>query len=282
MKRNIITLLALMQVLLLRAQITVFTSADFVPGTPIDTVQYVVGYDMAYVSNPSKHPYKPLHEQMTLEIGSRSAFFYSYVVAKSDSLAADVNKKGGNQYSSTGKISWRMYTDYPAAGQYQWLDRFGMDRFIMTERRPEIKWTLSPDSTATILGYTCRRATATVLGREWAAWYTEDIPLDRGPWLLSGLPGLILRAESTDSCYRFEADGIVKGRTAQPLLYKGGKYEQINRKTFASVYHRYFSDPIGYITNNPNVKVVQKDDKGNVINKREGEAYNLPDRTLVN
>lgn len=277
MKKLFLLSAVLVQAVLAKAQIIVLNPADYAPGVPVDTVQYVVGYDMAYVPDASKHPLKPLHEQMTLDIGTHTAAFYSYPMAVSDSLAAENYRRGIKNFNVSGKITWRTYIDYPSAGRYQHLDRFGLDRFKMTSERPETEWTLTPDSTMTILGYTCRRATATILGRKWAVWYAEDIPLDRGPWLLSGLPGLILRAESADSCYRFVADGIEKPRTVKPLYYKGGKYEEVSRKSLAGVYRRYYADPVGYITNNPNVTVKVVDERGNRRKAPAGVKFNLPD-----
>lgn len=280
MKRNILILFALAQVMLMRAQIAIYQPMDNENGEAIDTVLYSVGYDLAFVKDAGKQPYKPQHEQMTLDVGRHTACFFSYIVAKSDSIVGEEIKKGNKEIHSAGQISWRVYCDYPQKGQYQHLDRLGIDRFIITNDMPEPQWTLCADSPKTILGYSCQKATATVLGREWAAWYAEDLPIDAGPWLLRGLPGLILQAESADSCFCFKANGLAKGRQAQPIYYKGAKYEAISHKTLASVYKRYFADPVGYITNNPNVTVVTLDEKGNVTNKRLTTPYNMPDKGL--
>lgn len=273
MKRNILILLALAETLLTRAQITIYHPIDYEPGLPVDTVQYAVGYDFAFVKDAAKKPYKPLREQMTLEIGGRTAHFFSQVAFQCDSIAADKMKKGDRQVKNTSQIAWQVYTDYPSTGQYSYLEKLGTDRFVMAEQAPAPAWTLCTDSVKTILGYRCQKAATAILGREWAAWYTEDVPLDYGP-------GLILQAESADSCFSFEANGLTKGRPSHPLYYKGEKFESLDRKTLKSVYSRYYADTIGCITNNPNVKVIMKDSKGNVTNGRMKWAYDLPDKTL--
>lgn len=281
MKRNIIIMLVLAQALLAEAQINISRSIDYEDGEPVDTALYSVGYDFAFVKDAEKKPYKPIHEQMTLEIGRHAASFYSYAQFLGDSVAAEAIKKGEHQFRFTHKVSWRMYANYPAKGQYSYLERFGMDRFVMTEKQAEPEWTLCADSVSTILGYQCRKATATFLGREWTAWYTEDIPLDNGPWLLHGLPGLIMKAETADSCFCFEANGLTKCADSKPMYYKGGKYEKIDRKALASVYKRYFADPVGYISNGANVKVITMDDKGNKTNDRMTSPYCLLDKTMM-
>ncbi|MBQ6072843.1 MAG: GLPGLI family protein [Bacteroidales bacterium] len=72
------------------------------------------------------------------------------------------------------------------------------------------EWALS-DEQKEIEGYLCRKATACYLGREWTVWYAEDIPLQNGPWLLWGAPGLILEARDADDLFVFLFTG------AEPL-----------------------------------------------------------------
>ncbi len=64
-------------------------------------------------------------------------------------------------------------------------------------------WVLT-DETRTIKGYTCKKATAKYLGRTWTVWYTEDIPVPIGPWMLWGAPGLIVAAEDSESLFSFQ------------------------------------------------------------------------------
>lgn len=67
------------------------------------------------------------------------------------------------------------------------------------------EWTLS-DETAEICGYLCTKASAQYLGRFWTIWFTPDIPVNAGPWLLWGAPGLILKAEDDQGLFRFSCE----------------------------------------------------------------------------
>ena len=131
-----------------------------------------------------------------------------------------------------------------------------------------------PDSSAVILGYPCALAVATYKGRTWYAWYTEDIPLDAGPWKLGGLPGLILRAYDARRHYVFDASGMEEAVPRTLIYYKGVKYEPVSRKTLNDIYRRYYADPVGYITNNPKVKVTIRDKQGNELPGPKDEPYN--------
>lgn len=63
------------------------------------------------------------------------------------------------------------------------------------------------DEEKEIEGYHCHKATTSYLGRNWTVWYTEEIPLNIGPWLLWGAPGLILEAQDADNLFAFRFTG---------------------------------------------------------------------------
>lgn len=83
----------------------------------------------------------------------------------------------------------------------------GSTYLVLEETVPLMDWTISAD-TATVLGYLCMKATTTFRGRTYDAWFTTEIPTNEGPWKLYGLPGLILKAETTDGIFRFKAIGL--------------------------------------------------------------------------
>jgi GLPGLI family protein len=64
-------------------------------------------------------------------------------------------------------------------------------------------WKLSEES-CVINGFSCKKATADYLGRNWIVWYTEDIPLPIGPWMLWGTPGLIVSAQDSEELFSFQ------------------------------------------------------------------------------
>ena len=68
-------------------------------------------------------------------------------------------------------------------------------------------WKLE-DEEKELEGYHCHKATARYLGRDWTVWYTEEIPLNIGPWLLWGAPGLILDARDDDNLFVFKFTGV--------------------------------------------------------------------------
>lgn len=76
--------------------------------------------------------------------------------------------------------------------------------WVYEECFPEIDWEISEEASATILGYPCQQAVGSFGGRIWTVWFTSQVPVVFGPWKLCGLPGLVVLAEESESCYRFE------------------------------------------------------------------------------
>lgn len=264
--------------MLATAQINVFTPADLEKGEEVDTLRYLISYDFSFVNDTTRKPYNTIKERMQLEIGGRMTSFYSYEAFRADSANAVIMANGGNRFSAGGKVSWRMYKNYPTEGSYSWLEKFGLDRFVCTEQLVEPIWQPCPDSSAVILGYPCSMAKANFKGREWHVWYAEDMPISEGPWLLCGLPGLILKAYDSQNQFLFEACGMREGNDTEAIYYKGAKYEAVDRKALLSLYRRYYADPVGYITNNPKVTVHVRDEHGNDVAPEKGVPYNLLDR----
>lgn len=80
--------------------------------------------------------------------------------------------------------------------------------FIITEAFPVLKWKIQKNGGREIGGYECQLATAEFRGRVYEAWFTTALPLDAGPWKLSGLPGLILEAKDREGIIQFVFAGL--------------------------------------------------------------------------
>lgn len=97
-----------------------------------------------------------------------------------------------------------------------------------TEPLGEIQWEIT-DSTKTVLGYDCVMAKANYHGRNWTAWFTPDIPVQEGPWKLTGLPGLILEAAESTGQHSFIATGLETSNQEIFPIYPFQKYDRMPR-----------------------------------------------------
>jgi len=278
MKRNLTVLLLLcISVIRMDAQVNVITDDDVKQGTSCDQMKFCINYNMTFVNDTMRKPYVINTEPMLLEIGNKVSLFYSDACSKSDSVNSEIMKRGERTFVCYGNISWRLYRGYPNTDTNTLLDKIGMERFAVTEKAEEPSWKICSDSTTTLLGYICHLAIARFKGRLWSAWYTDEISMSSGPWLLYGLPGLVLKAYDTERQYTFEADGMRQIKDLD-IYYKGEKYESIDRKALNDIYRQYYADPVGYVTNNPSLKVTVTDKNGNPTRGRMNIPYNSIER----
>ena len=111
--------------------------------------------------------------------------------------------------------------------------------YLITEDITIPDWTMYEDSTITVLGMECKKATTNFRGRYWEVWYTEDIPISQGPWKLCGLPGMILKANSPKFML-IEAISI-KNKNLEPVTfynYLNYKYAPIERMEYLKKVHK--------------------------------------------
>ena len=114
-------------------------------------------------------------------------------------------------------------------------------KYEYEELQPEFKWQLHNDSKK-ILDYNCKKATVKYRGREFTAWYTSGIPVNNGPFVFEGLPGLILEIEDSKSKYHFTAVGIDK-KPADIYFRSEKEILKINRAKFREVEKTYHDNP---------------------------------------
>jgi GLPGLI family protein len=267
------------------AQNNTTTTYTFTPKTDDGTkdvtlgpVKFIISYDESFVKDTTQLPYKYIKEPMLLEISDSVSHFYSYKMQQSDSIMDAGNKTGHYTFYRSYQVPDEIYKNYPKNGFYIVIDRMVVFSPFHVEGKMETpQWQFISDSTATILGYQCHLAVTKFKGRTWKAWYADDIPLDNGPWKLCGLPGLILRAYDSQRQFVFNATGMEQKHNDKYIVFRNHEAETISQKNLLDIYKRYNADPVGYLSNDPSMKVVSKDDNGNVINKMSFK-YNYIER----
>lgn len=101
-------------------------------------------------------------------------------------------------------------------------------------------------------GYLCQKARADYLGRQWTIWYTKEIPLNYGPWLLWGAPGLIIDARDADNLFVFRLTNIMTGGGEERISFMkdyysghlGSVYDTLSMSADRAdqMYVKYYSD----------------------------------------
>lgn len=145
-----------------------------------------------------------------LQIGSNSAKFVDMATYSIDSLAMNPATHGNTLADFTQKqgkkeffFSGEVYQNIPE-GKTTYTDIILPNIAEYEEEFAPFDWTLTED-TMTVCGYPCLKATMSYGGRNWEAWYTEEIPSSYGPWKFAGLPGLIMKVNDDKGVHTFTA-----------------------------------------------------------------------------
>lgn len=115
-----------------------------------------------------------------------------------------------------------------------------------------LKWTILKD-TKVYSGYKTRKAVTTAYGRKWIAWYTEDLPLNFGPYKFCGLPGIIVNMYDEKAEYLFTLSQFKK-KVKQVQLPKDKTYKEFPKKKTKEIKYNALSDLSGMIFDDPNEK----------------------------
>ena len=168
------------------------------------------GYHFLRKNDPKEAPIQYLN--MRLDYHDGESVFYDVFSFERDSLrllAFDENGRTKDQdaYQKIASLPRPRLDDVTIiSSKNNAITQFYRQATITIRGSQEIctpAWELQ-DDTCTIKGYQCKKATAKYLGRTWTVWYTEDIPLPIGPWMLWGAPGLIVSAEDDEMLFSFQ------------------------------------------------------------------------------
>ena len=230
----------------------------------VGTIEFVYDYKWcADTTGSLKDAYDG--DQMLLQISPNGlSKFSSYKNLTVDSIIANLSEEQMIAAAQSDKLAngdfMTIFKNYPE-GKLTHTEKICMDWFRYDEDMPELEWELT-DSVTTVLGYECHSAVCNFRGREWTAFYTEDIPLMEGPWKLHGLPGLIMKATDHDGHYFFECVGI-KSNASRPITIYKLPYNNTDRKKLYDTKHRYDINPYAYFEEGGNGHITVVDENGN-------------------
>lgn len=172
-----------------------------------------------------------------------------------------------------------VYQNYPEIGKLTVHDVLHPSRVVYEEDFSELQWHIQPEDTV-IMGYTCRQAQLSYGGREWIAWYTDEISVSSGPWKLCGLPGLILHASDITGTHVFSAYSLFNV-DKQPLM-KHSHYNTskvVKRDKLIKTRNKIKTDPQWIVKPYYNDEV---NASFAVLDKKDRERLKIPYFILIN
>lgn len=250
---------------IVRRQLSIFQSS--VPETETiapETMEFVYDYRCCVDTTGSLDD-NISSDNMLLQIGPDGlSKFSSYRNLTVDSIIMRSSQEQIVDAAVEGKLStgefMTIYKNYPA-GRLTHTEKICQDWFRYDEEMPDFEWELT-DSVINVSGYECQGAVCHFRGREWTAFYAEDIPLSDGPWKLHGLPGLIMKASDKNGQYTFECIGI-RSKGDRPITIYKVPFNKVGRREYYDTRHRYEVNPYAYYEATTGGKITVTDEAGN-------------------
>lgn len=192
--------------------------------TILDTATVKVLYELQYREDSTKA--EKTKAQTILLCGDTHCMFLDYYTILADSMAYAMEKQKASPSEFMGKIhnlhkkrkfKIEILTDF--AKDITSVCEEAIETYAYTEPAASFSWNLAEGDT-TLLGYKCSKATCTFRGRNYIAWYAQDINIPLGPYRFGALPGIIMLMYDTKDNYIFTLNGLETNPTTNNLIYQ--------------------------------------------------------------
>lgn len=180
-------------------------------------------------------------DNMILDINPEDVKFYPHVYAEKDSI---------NKIQKTRSFIWE--EGLPALSRERNsninISYILLNDFFKLETKDEMIWKLSPE-TKKSANYTLQKATTKFGGRNWIAWFSNEITLNEGPYKFRGLPGLIFEIADDKNKFNFylvKSYQLNETYNTQEILetFAGDKPILVSQKTLLRKQLELFNDPL--------------------------------------
>jgi len=225
--------------------------------TKIDNATYRCEYLVTYQLD-STNVNNKLSETMFLLIGSKTSKFLSLTTFLKDSIK-EHSKSSSNlqQLMAVPKTAFNhtIFKNYPQ-GKITSTENIFKDYYKYEEPINLFNWIIT-NETKTISGYNCQKATATFAGRDYVAWFTNEIPIADGPYKFNGLPGLIVKINDTKNHYEYKLTRFKK--ITGDIGIAERNYIKTTKKEFKKVKKEFYSNVLEKLQQN-GITITNMDD----------------------
>lgn len=198
-------------------------------------------------------------EVFNLDFYENQSLFYPEGFVKRDSIVAS-----GGSINRSKLPDPKL--DYIVAKNHQtnettFQEMVGMIMFSAPEPRT-MEWKVQ-DETKMYENYKLQKATTSFAGRNWIAWFSQDIPVVDGPYKFKGLPGLIFSVEDAKQDYVFQLIKIQKIEKPMQLEFLtklGIKSVKTDFEKFKKVKARFLENPTVFFQQMPGLSELPADE----------------------
>lgn len=206
-------------------------------------------YDYQFQSDSTDSESKK-SELMVLDVGEQGSKYYSEYVFQNDSIMDAHFKKNMATHSDEdiptsgreGVVGYKILKSYP---DFKINHIISLDMILYNAgQQAKMNWKILPEKSK-IGSWNVQRAETDFAGRKWIAWFSNDIPIQDGPYKFHGLPGLIVKIEDKTGSHKLELKGVKNNAAERNILIsEWEKPISIDYKKYQTVYRNYRKDPM--------------------------------------
>lgn len=203
------------------------------------TTDYEVQYELNY-SLDSLNLDNKIVEVFYLYSGSEHGVFMNYNAAHKEEIQSYneklmqsntgmVNDKNVSRHTNYKKAIFKNREANQVKVEAQVVDNI----YIYNEPTVPLDWKIS-EETKEYFDYTVQKATTSFAGRDYEAWFTIEIPINDGPYVFFGLPGLIVELYDTERHYHFGL--LTMNKLSNPKTWEiSDNAKDLTRKEFKEI-----------------------------------------------
>ncbi|MCH7403615.1 GLPGLI family protein [Belliella kenyensis] len=248
----------------------IFTLFSFVGYSQSNIEGFV--YELSYkldVTNPEEQKI----EQMILMTNGRESVFKGFNNFILDTLASYHEKIGTDPQVFFGsplpvKPSTFRYQIHKQGKAIEVFDYFAFDGYVYTLLENEKPIWEIVNEHQTIGELKVQKAITTYAGRNYTAWFAESIPYNEGPFVFSGLPGLIVRISDSEEHYLFELVSNIKLTNGTVVPNLSRKQIKVTRDQFIKLRLDYHKNPLQKLEMSGNQTVLDSNAKSRITTNK--------------
>lgn len=239
--------------------------------------EYLVRYEVDFVLDSTDRE-DVKHEIHRLYTGATTSQYISEGLFYRDSIMKEIrNQPRGNWRAMRGTMENMPRSEFNATvfkdvkNTEVWIQQnVAQDRFTYQEPEVPLQWEVTDDSKM-IEQYMALKAITSFGGREYEAWFTLEVPILDGPYVFSGLPGLILELYDTEKDYHFNVTSIQPLKENHAIDLESRNIKQMTKKEFIQTYKKFSENPSAAFSRYFPANFEFKDETGRTITRRDIE-----------
>lgn len=185
-----------------------------------------------FISIPDSLKADSIEQKMALYINNDESLYQNLYKKSIDSMTQQKIITGDISYIDLNKIkipksTIAIYKKYDE-NKIIFTDRIGTSNIGYNDTFNDFDWQITNENKK-LSGYNATKAILKFRGRQYTAWFTDEIPFQDGPYKFSKLPGLILELYDNKKYFHFV---LLSFKKTENNVYYNSKFIDIDRKKY--------------------------------------------------